>query len=254
MAALRSAIPTDQLCLHYQPIVDMASGRISGMEALLRWNHPHLGAIEPAQFIPIAEQSGLIAGLGTWVLRRACADLRDWIDRGLSVPPVSINISALQFRDYRLVREVQDTLDQFKLAPSVLCIELTEGCVIEDVPFSETQLRALKGLGVALALDDFGTGYSSLSYLKHFPFDRVKIDKSFVVGVADSSQDAVIVEVVIAMAHGLGMLVVAEGVETLDQYSFLRARSCDSYQGHLFSRAVHKPAFEALLLAGSQRG
>ena len=249
VAALRTAAALDQLHLHYQPFVDLQTGRISGMEALLRWTHPELGAVGPARFIPIAEQAGLINGIGSWVLRQVCQDMRDWSDRGISMLPVSINISPVQFREAALVQQIGTTLREFSIQPGMLCIEVTEGSLIEDVPHSELLLRSLKSLGVGLSLDDFGTGYSSLSYLKRFPFDKVKIDQSFVRGISTSSQDAVIAKVVISMAHGLGLQVIAEGVETEGQCAFLRDNACDGMQGYFFSRPVPKAELESLLVA-----
>ena len=249
VAALRTAAALDQLHLHYQPFVDLQTGRISGMEALLRWTHPELGVVGPAQFIPIAEQTGLINGIGSWVLRQVCRDMRDWSDRGISMLPVSINISPVQFREAALVQLIGTTLREFSIQPGMLCIEVTEGSLIEDVPHSELLLRSLKNLGVGLSLDDFGTGYSSLSYLKRFPFDKVKIDQSFVRGIGTSSQDAVIAKVVISMAHGLGLQVIAEGVETEGQCAFLRDNACDGMQGYFFSRPVPKAELESLLVA-----
>lgn len=248
-SALRSAIALDQLQLHYQPFADLQTGRVGGMEALLRWTHPELGAVSPARFIPIAERSGLIVEIGAWVLRRACRDMRDWLDRGIPAPPVSVNISPAQFRDPGLLRQVEATLGQFGLAPDRICIEVTEGALMEDVAHTADVLRGLKGLGVQLSLDDFGTGYSSLSYLKNFPFDKVKIDQSFVRGVHNNPQDAVIVKVVIAMAHGLGLNVTAEGVETEAQCEFMRAHLCDEVQGYFFSRPCPHGQVEAFLLS-----
>lgn len=249
VAALRTAIPQDQLRLHYQPFVDMQTGRIAGMEALLRWTSPTLGSVSPACFIPIAEQSGLIIEIGSWVLRQACHDIRDWVKQGLDVPHISINVSPLQIRDPGFLQIFETTLREFDIDPFQICVEVTEGALMEDVKHSEAQLRSLKGLGLTLALDDFGTGYSSLSYLKQFPFDKVKIDKSFIGGIHENAQDAVITKVVISMAHSLGLHVIAEGVETEAQCEFLRANMCDEIQGYFFSRAVPKNEIEALLSA-----
>ena len=247
-SALRGAIAQQQLRLNYQPFVDMQTGRIGGMEALLRWSHPELGEVSPARFIPVAEKSGLILEIGAWVLRQVCCDMRDWRERGIQAPPVSVNLSPAQFRNHVLVQHIEDTLREFAIDPGMISLEVTEGAVIEDVPRSEHVLRALKALGVKLSLDDFGTGYSSLSYLKRFPFDRVKIDQSFVRDISTSSQDAVIAKVVISMAHGLGLRVIAEGVETEAQCEFMRANMCDEIQGYFFSRPVGKADIEALLV------
>ncbi len=245
--ALRNAIRLDQLQLHYQPFVDLQSGRIGGMEALLRWTHPERGAISPAQFIPMAERSGLIVEIGYWVLRQACVDLRNWKQQGIEAPQVSVNLSPAQFRDPALISKIRATLQVHDVDPASICLELTEGAVMDDLGHSEEVMRSLKAYGLTLALDDFGTGYSSLSYLKRFPFDKVKIDQSFVRDINNNSQDAVIAKVVISMAHGLGLRVTAEGVETEMQCDFLRRNVCDEIQGYFFSRPVPAQAMEVLL-------
>ncbi len=244
---LRMAIGLDQLTLHYQPLVDLQSGAVGGLEALLRWTHPTLGAVPPARFIPVAEESGLIKSIGSWVLRRACQDIRCWLDLGLTVPQVAINVSPIQFRDIGLAQQIESTLAEFGISPSDIYVEVTEGALMEDVARSETILRALKSLGVKLSLDDFGTGYSSLSYLKLFPFDKVKIDQSFVRNMLTNNEDAVIATVVVSMAHGLGLRVIAEGVETEEQCAFLRDNLCDEIQGYFFSKAVPMAAMQDML-------
>ena len=246
--ALRQAVPRGQLYLHYQPFADLRSGRIGGMEALLRWTHPEIGTVSPARFIPVAERLGLIVDIGVWVLRQACMDARRWRLSGLQVPPISVNLSPVQFRDRALAKHVAAALTEFDMDPASLCLELTEGALMDDVAHSETLMRELKALGVGLALDDFGTGYSSLSYLKLFPFDKVKIDQSFVRGIHANSQDAVIAKVVISMAHGLGLRAIAEGVETEPQCAFMRDNLCDEIQGYFFSRPVPADAMSDLLL------
>jgi EAL domain-containing protein (putative c-di-GMP-specific phosphodiesterase class I)/CheY-like chemotaxis protein len=200
--------------------------------------------VPPGRFIPLAEQTGLIVAIGSWVLR---LDLSAWRDSGLDVPPVSVNLSPLQFRDPDLLRVVHDTLRETGTTPEQICMELTEGAVMDDVPRSEQVMRNLKAMGVRLSLDDFGTGYSSLSYLQRFPFDKVKIDQSFVREIHSSSQDAVIAKVVISMAHGLGLRVIAEGVETEMQCEFMRRNVCDEIQGYFFSRPVPEAQMRALL-------
>ncbi len=247
LAALRTAITRNQLDLHYQPFVDLQTGQMAGMEALLRWSHPELGAVSPARFIPVAEQAGLIVEIGAWVLRRACRDIRDWLDRGILPPPVSVNVSPVQLRSAGLRQQFETTMGEFAIDPAMVCVEVTEGALMEDVAGSQTLLRSLKTLGIKLSLDDFGTGYSSLSYLKQFPFDKVKLDQSFVRGLNDNLQDAVIAKVVISMAHGLGLRVIAEGVETDAQCEFLRANMSDEIQGYFFSRPVPKDRMEGLL-------
>ena len=249
-SALRTAVEDNQLSLHYQPFVDMQTGRIGGMEALLRWRHPGLGAVSPATFIPMAEQSGQIVAIGAWVLRQACHDMKAWQSSGLIVPPMSVNLSPLQFRDPELVNMVGGALRDHDLPPSQICLELTEGAVMDDVAYSEQVMRDLKGLGVRLSLDDFGTGYSSLSYLNRFPFDKVKIDQSFVRDIRSGTQNAVIAKVIISMSHGLGLRVIAEGVETEAQCDFMRRNACDEIQGYFFSRPVPGDQMKELLRAG----
>lgn len=252
LRALRQAVARDQLHLHYQPQVDLTSGQVSGMEALLRWQHPELGAVAPDQFIPLAEEANLINGIGEWVIRRVCRDMRCWLDKGIKVPPVAINVSPLQFRDPGLIRQVTSALSHYRIDPALICIEVTEGALMDDVPGSEAMLKGLRAAGVKLALDDFGTGYSSLSYLKRFPFDKLKIDQSFVRDLTTSQSDSVLVRVMVAMAHGLGMCVVAEGVETEAQCATLLPSGCDEIQGYLFSRPVPAPAIEDILTGSRQ--
>ncbi len=246
LKALRQAIALDQLELLYQPLADLQTGAISGMEALLRWHHPELGDVPPVQFIALAEESGLIKGIGEWVLRRACRDLRGWLDRGLQIPHVAINVSPHQFRDNDLLAQVKGAFKESQIDPALIYLELTESALMEDVERSTAALRELKQLGVKLSLDDFGTGYSSLSYLKCFPFDKVKIDQSFVRGITHDANDLILVKVIVSMAHGLGMRVVAEGVETQAQCEIMSANVCDEIQGFFFSHPVDAQAIEAL--------
>ncbi len=250
--ALRHAAALDQLQLLYQPLVDLQTGQISGLEALLRWQHPELGAVSPAQFIPLAEESGLIKGIGEWVLRRACCDIRTWLDKGIKVPHVAVNVSPLQFRDPDLIAQVKRAMAESQVDPALIYLEVTEGALMDDVPRSEAMLRELKSLGVKLSLDDFGTGYSSLSYLKRFPFDKVKIDQSFVRDITTNQSDAVIVKVIVSMAHGLGLKVIAEGVETEAQCEIMRTNVCDEIQGYFFSKPISALAIEELFTEGRQ--
>ena len=250
--ALRSAAELDQLQLAYQPLVDLKTGKISGMEALLRWHHPDLGAVSPAQFIPLAEESGLIKSIGEWVLRRACRDIRLWLDKGIEVPHVAVNVSPVQFRDPTFIAQVSRALADFQVAPRHLFLEVTESALMDDIDRSEAVLKNIKSLGLRLSLDDFGTGYSSLSYLKRFPFDKVKIDQSFVRDITTSESDHVIVKVIVAMGHGLGLTVIAEGVETEAQCGLMRNSLCDEIQGYLFSKPVTATAIEALFHAKHQ--
>ncbi len=249
--ALRSAIQHDELRLHYQPFVDLQTGRIVGMEALLRWTHPALGVLSPAVFIPVAEQTGQIIAIGAWVLRQTCIDMEQWRAKGLPFVPVSVNLSPLQFRDPGLLDMVRSTLQEFAIDANQICLELTEGAIMDDVAHSEQMMRKFKEIGVSLSLDDFGTGYSSLSYLKRFPFDKVKIDQSFVRDIQSADQDAVIAKLVISMSHGLGLRVVAEGVETEAQCDFMRRNDCDEIQGYYFSKPV--PADQMLALLREDR-
>jgi len=250
--ALRSAVALDQFQLAYQPLVDLQNGQISGMEALLRWTHPELGQVSPAQFIPVAEESGLIKGIGRWVLERACRDIRVWLDKGLQIPHVAVNVSPLQFQDSDLIGHVKAALAASSVDPALLYLEVTESALMDDVARSEALLHELKGLGVKLSLDDFGTGYSSLSYLKRFPFDKVKIDQSFVRDITTNQSDTVIVKVIVSMAHGLGLRVIAEGVETEAQCEIMRTSVCDEIQGYFFSRPITAQAIEELFAEGRQ--
>ncbi|MDP2371982.1 EAL domain-containing protein [Rhodoferax sp.] len=250
--ALRNAATLDQLQLVYQPLVDLQNGQISGLEALLRWHHPELGQVPPAQFIPLAEESGLIKSIGEWVLQRACRDIRVWLDKGINVPHVAVNVSTLQFRDADLIDHVKAALATYRVDSALLCLEVTESALMDNVLRSEALLHQLKALGIKLSLDDFGTGYSSLSYLKRFPFDKVKIDQSFVRDITTSQSDTVIVRVIVSMAHGLGLRVIAEGVETEAQCEVMRTSVCDEIQGYFFSRPISAQAIEELMAEGRQ--
>ena len=250
--ALRQAIALNQLQLLYQPLVDLQTGQISGMEALLRWQHPELGAVSPVQFIPLAEESGLINGIGEWVLRQACRDVRRWLDQGIKVPHVAVNVSPLQFHDNDLIAQIASALADSQVDPSYIYIEVTESALMDNVPHSEAMLAELKNMGLKLSLDDFGTGYSSLSYLKRFPFDKVKIDQSFVRDITRNQSDLVLVKVIISMAHGLGLKVIAEGVETQAQCEIMRTSICDEIQGYFFSRPISAQAIEELFSEGRQ--
>lgn len=248
--ALRLAPERNELQVLFQPLGDLQTGKISGMEALLRWHHPERGTIPPAQFIPIAEESGLIRGIGEWVLRQVCKDLRIWLDKGIDVPHVAVNVSPLQFHDADFVALAQAILAEYSISPQLIYLEITESALMEDADHCEAILRDLKNVGFRLSLDDFGTGYSSLSYLKRYPFDKVKIDQSFVRDIGTSQTDTVIVKVIISMAHGLGLKVIAEGVETEAQCEIMRSNVCDEVQGYFFSRPVDAAAVERLLVDG----
>jgi len=245
---LRHALERDELYLVYQPQISFLTGELVGVEALIRWEHPSLGMIAPDRFIPLAEETGLIVPIGTWVLQEACAQAAQWINQGLKPMRVAVNLSAKQFRNPGLVATIRTLLEQSRLPAHLLELELTEGMLIENITSTLETLKALKAMGVTLAIDDFGTGYSSLSYLKHFPLDRLKIDKSFVLEMAEKSGDsAAIVQAIIALAHSLKLTVIAEGVERQDQVEFLKQHCCDEMQGFFFSRPLKAEALEDLL-------
>ncbi len=243
---LRRALERDQFQLHYQPRVDLATGRILGGEALIRWQIPGEQPILPERFISLAEETGLITPIGKWVLHTACAQNRAWQDQGLPPIVVSVNVSARQFRANNFVRSVAETLRETGLEPRYLEIELTES-VMHDAPQLVAMLGELKRLGVQVAIDDFGTGYSSLSSLKRFPVDRLKVDRSFVEHIVIDPDDAAIVRTIIALGRNLGLKVVAEGVETAEQLQFLREHACDEVQGYYFSRPIAAEPFGTLL-------
>jgi diguanylate cyclase (GGDEF)-like protein/PAS domain S-box-containing protein len=244
---LRGALQNEELVLHYQPIVDLRNGRVRGAEALLRWRHPERGLLAPAEFIPLAEVSGLISPIGRWVLRTACAQAREW--QTLSNPrfTISVNLSPRQFLQADLVSQVADALSSNGLAPGSLDLEITESSAMENAEVTVSTLWELRRLGVGISMDDFGTGYSSLNYLKRFPIDRVKLDRSFVRDVVTNPEDGAIVRAVISMAHTLRLVVVAEGVENEEQLAFLRQHRCDEMQGFLFSPPVEPEEFQKLL-------
>ena len=245
-AKLRRAIEKQEFVLHYQPVVDMASGRVCGMEALVRWQSPQ-GLISPAKFIAVAEKSGLILDIGTWVLREACTQARKWQREGLPPLRLAVNLSPLQLRQQHLLAAVTEILRETGLAAQYLELEITENTVMERSPDSMTTLTRLEQLGVRLSVDDFGTGYSSLAYLKQFPVHVLKIDRSFVRDICTDNDDAAIVRAMIAMAKSLGLGIVAEGVETREQLDFLRAAGCNAYQGYYFSVPLPAGAFAELV-------
>ena len=238
---------SDELVVHYQPLISLESNQIRGAEALLRWQHPELGLVAPGEFISLAELSGLIVPIGQWVLRTACAQARLWRDRGFPDFAVAVNLSSRQFQQADLVFQVTDALERADLPASALDLEITESNAMQNAEVTISTLSDLKTLGVSLSMDDFGTGYSSLNYLKRFPIDRIKIDQSFVRDVTRDADDAAIAAAIIAMAHSLKLTVVAEGVETLAQLAFLREQRCDEMQGYLFSKPLPAIEFEALL-------
>jgi len=244
---LRDAIERDQLVLHYQPRVDVRTGRPVGMEALVRWQHPQRGLLGPLQFIDIAEETGLIVPIGAWVLRRAGETLHRLQRAGAPGLAISVNVSAHQFKNPRLVDEVAEMIALAGCAPNLIELELTESAVMEQPDDAESTMLRLKALGVRLAMDDFGTGYSSLASLKRFPMDCVKIDRSFVNDIPGDAGDSALTRAIIAMGHSLGLHVVAEGVERRDQLDFLRREGCDEYQGYWFAKPMSEEALLALL-------
>jgi diguanylate cyclase len=243
---LKLAVEADELELHYQAQLDLRSGKICGVEALLRWTHVELGAISPARFIPVAEASGLIVPIGAWVLETACKQIRNWQDSGLPVR-VAVNLSAHQFKQHDLTRLVRDALARTGALPTLLELELTESAVMEEPEAAARVLTELAALGVTIALDDFGTGYSSLAYLKVFSLHKLKIDRSFIQDLARDPDDAAIVHGLVGLAHSLGMQVIAEGVENEDQRSMLLKLGCDEYQGWLHSKALPAAACGELM-------
>ena len=237
-AALRRALKNAEFRLHYQPRISAASGRMVGVEALLRWAHPQWGLVEPARFIPALEESGLIVPVGDWVLAEACRQAAAWRDAGLGPLRVSVNLSSRQFRSETLAGAVGQALRASGLAPAQLEVELTESVLMENTEQAMAVMGSLKALGIAISIDDFGTGYSSLGYLKRFPIDSLKIDRAFVRDLATSPKDAAIIDAIAALARSLGIGLVAEGVEEAYQAEFLRERYCTELQGHLFGRPV----------------
>ncbi|TCO83790.1 PAS domain S-box-containing protein/diguanylate cyclase (GGDEF)-like protein [Plasticicumulans lactativorans] len=236
--ALRGALDAGEFQLHYQPQLDLASGRLFGVEALLRWQHPEFGHIPPQRFIPLAEETGLIVPIGDWVIARACRDLADWGAQGIAPPRVAVNLSARQFAQPQLFARVKALLEASGLPPGRLEVEITESLLMQDPEATVATLRAFVELGVSVSIDDFGTGYSSLSYLRRFPIHTLKIDRSFVIELGHDASDAAIVSAIIAMAHRLGLQVIAEGVETAAQRDFLAAEGCDAIQGYWLARPM----------------
>jgi diguanylate cyclase (GGDEF)-like protein/PAS domain S-box-containing protein len=247
---LRYALERQELLLHYQPKVNLKTGAIASVEALVRWQHPERGLLLPGQFLTIAEDTGMIVPIGRWVLREVCRQTREWLDARLLAVPVAINISSQEFRNEQFSEGVQLALKNSCLDPRYLELELTETVLMRHVESTSYALAKLKGIGVRLAVDDFGTGYSSLSYLTRFPIDALKLDQSFVHDIMASSDDAIVVSAVISMGKSLKHRIIAEGVETLGQLEFLQAHGCDEGQGYYFSRPVVAQRFAKLLETG----
>ena len=250
---LRQAIQDGQLCLHYQPKVDARSACLVGAEALVRWQHPQRGLIPPDRFIPLAEQSGLIAPLTDWVLHAACKSLRRWSDQGLPMLPLSVNLAASSLADARLPDQLDGLMQQYRLQASCLVLELTETMVMRDVATAIGVLDRLRTRGFGLSLDDFGTGHASLSHLKRLPMSELEIDRAFITDVARGGRDGALAAAIITLGNELGLQVVAEGVETEEQSAFLIGHGCASQQGHLSSRPVPQARFEQMLKSGTTR-
>ena len=241
---LHRGLENDEFALYFQPKIDTRARTIRGVEALVRWQHPQRGFITPGEFIPVAEDSGLIVPLGSWVLDESCRQLMELTAHGCDPVSVAVNISPRQFRERSIVDQVRAALLRSGLPPHLLEIEITEQAAMENSACTLRVLERLKALGARISIDDFGTGYSSLSYLKRFPIDSLKIDTSFIRHVDSDTKDAAIVSGILALAKSLGLTVIAEGVETEAQYQFLLAKGCDQIQGYYFSRPV---PFEALV-------
>jgi diguanylate cyclase (GGDEF)-like protein len=246
-SSLRHALELNQFALHYQPKIEVATGQINGVEALLRWSHPDLGDLPPMKFIPLAEETGLIIPIGRWVMRTACAQNMAWQRQGLPVIAMAVNLSPRQFQDDNLLRDVDDVLKETGMPAHLLQLEITESMVMQNVSRAIKLLGEIQDRGVRLAIDDFGTGYSSMSLMKQFPIDTIKIDRSFVRDLAESPQDRAIATAIITMGKALGLTVVAEGVETTEQNTFLRGLLCDELQGYLFSKPVPPQDIPALI-------
>ncbi|MCW3007123.1 MAG: hypothetical protein JWP17_1749 [Solirubrobacterales bacterium] len=242
--ALRRAVERDELRIHLQPEIAVDGGAVVGFEALVRWQHPERGLLAPAEFVPLAEETGLIGSIGEWVLRRACIQAAAWSEAGLTI---AVNVSPRQLSQGDFVERVAAILDETGLHPPSLTLELTESAVIDSGPETLATLNGLKALGVMLAIDDFGTGWSSLGHLRRFPLDVVKLDRSFVSGLGTEPQDASIAGAIISLAHALGLSTVAEGIETGEQLAILAALGCDLGQGYLFARPAPLESFGEIL-------
>lgn len=240
---LRRALERDELLLHYQPLMDCATGEVVGCEALIRWQHPELGLVPPARFISIAEENGLIVPIGDWVLREACRQNKAWIDAGGAPINVSVNLSSRQFHQQSMLKTVTKALDAAKLDARLLTLEITESSLMHDPDDAVATLCLLHNIGIGVSIDDFGTGYSSLGHLKRFPLDSLKIDRAFISDITQNPEDAAIVRAILAMAHSLRLKVVAEGVETEKQLRFLREVGCDEVQGYFFAKPLPAEEF-----------
>jgi diguanylate cyclase (GGDEF)-like protein len=249
---LRQALEARQFILYYQPQIDLKTGKITGVEALLRWQDPGMGLVSPQIFMPVVEESGLIVPIGEWVLRAACLQNKQWQDQGLAPITVAVNLSARQLRQPNLTAMIAKTLNETGLDPHYLELEITETTAVQDVELTKTVLEEIQRMGIKLSMDDFGTGYSSLSYLQQLPLDSLKIDRSFITDLGSNPKDAQIVRAIISMAHGLKLNVIAEGVETVEQLQFLQGLNCQEGQGYFFNRPLN-PADAAVVLQEGQK-
>ena len=250
---LRQAVTHGALCLHFQPQLDVLTSEVFGVEALLRWHHRTLGAVSPATFVPIAEETGLIVPIGGWVLRAACAQGRQWIEQGIGPLRVAVNVSGVQLRRDDFVKHVEAALDGTQFPPELLELEITEMAAVMDVTQTSTNLKRLRDLGIRIAIDDFGTGYATLAYLKDFPVDLVKIDRSFIRNIAESPSDAAMVRAMLALARSMGLEALAEGVESEQQLKIVRAAGCRAYQGFFASPPLAPEDFAPWLIDWQQR-
>jgi diguanylate cyclase (GGDEF)-like protein/PAS domain S-box-containing protein len=248
--ALRTALERKELALHYQPKINLRTGAITGAEALIRWTHPTRGPVSPGRFIPVAEDCGLILPIGNWVLREACRQATAWLEAGLPLASIAVNISAMEFRHETFLEGIFAALEDTRLNPKFLELELTESVLMKRAESAASVLQTLRASGVQLAIDDFGTGFSSLSYLRKFPIDALKIDQSFVRQISTAPDETTIVTAIISMGRSLNLRVIAEGVETQEELSFLQAHQCDEAQGYYFGRPVHPEQFAKLLETG----
>jgi EAL domain-containing protein (putative c-di-GMP-specific phosphodiesterase class I) len=245
--SLRRGLERNEFFLHYQAKLDLHTKGITGVEALIRWQHPDLGVVPPVQFIPLAEETGLIVPIGKWVLNTACAQNVSWQREGLPPLSMAVNLSARQFADEDLVKDIADALKNSGMKPELLEIELTESMVIQNPERAGKVLAEIKKMGARLAIDDFGVGYSSLTHLKRFPIDTLKVDRSFINDLPQNPEDKAICQAIIAMGKSLNLTVVAEGVETLEQQTFLHDNACDEMQGFFFSKPIPSDQFAELL-------
>jgi EAL domain-containing protein (putative c-di-GMP-specific phosphodiesterase class I) len=248
---LRQSVDNAEFCIHYQPIFDLATGQVCEVEALVRWDHPVRGFLPPAKFIPIAEETGLIVPLGSWVLRMACAQMMQWHEHHETAPPliICVNLSGKQLQHPEIVADVRDALRETGLPPSCLKLEITESMMMADVKATVAKLQQLRDLGVHIAVDDFGTGYSSMAYLSSMPIDTLKIDRTFISRLEFGDEDEGIVRAILSLAKTLNLKVTSEGIEEPEQLSHLRALGCDQGQGYYFSRPLASDALSSLLTA-----